>query len=507
MPGESFTYDCSCETLPGTVTPPGITNYVTSLNSLNGIITLAGTGSTQITSSGNTITIGLTAAAGLGSVTSVAATSSNSNLVIGGSPVTTSGTITFALAGALSSISGLVTAADKMIYTTALDTYAVTDLTSFARTILDDANAGAVQTTLGLVIGTNVQAFSQDLSDFVTFVSWSGDDMTSTGGMTFGDAVNIAGALTATGLISGAAGASISGTVDAGFFTGDGSGLTGLDAGDISAGTLAVARGGTGLASYAIGDLIYASGATTLAKLADVAAGAYLRSGGVTTAPVWSTLILPNAATVGDIFSSSTTNTMSRITAVATGNALISGGVATLPSWGKITTSHTTGIAASGANADITSLSVLGDISSDVDFAGTLTLLGTVQDSGATGGVAGQILSTTGTSVSWTSQVTLDTLTLNTRLSVEGTITAGGTTGAQTINKPSGTVNFAAAASSLVVTNSLCTTSDRVLATVVTNDTTMKSVSCVTTNGAFTLTANAAATAETAVYWVLIRVS
>lgn len=47
------------------------------------------------------------------------------------------------------------------------------------------------------------------------------------------------------------------------------------------------AGGGTGISSYAIGDIVYASGATTLSKLADVTTGNALISGGVTTAPAW----------------------------------------------------------------------------------------------------------------------------------------------------------------------------------------------------------------------------
>ena len=50
----------------------------------------------------------------------------------------------------LTSISGLTTAADKMIYTSGSDTYAVTGLTSAGRALLDDANATAQRTTLGL---------------------------------------------------------------------------------------------------------------------------------------------------------------------------------------------------------------------------------------------------------------------------------------------------------------------------------------------------------------------
>jgi hypothetical protein len=53
------------------------------------------------------------------------------------------------------------------------------------------------------------------------------------------------------------------------------------------AGTLLAKNGGTGFASYAVGDLLYANTTTTLDKLADVATGNALISGGVTTAPAW----------------------------------------------------------------------------------------------------------------------------------------------------------------------------------------------------------------------------
>jgi len=45
--------------------------------------------------------------------------------------------------------------------------------------------------------------------------------------------------------------------------------------------------GGTGITSYAVGDLLYADTTSTLAKLADVATGNALISGGVNVAPSW----------------------------------------------------------------------------------------------------------------------------------------------------------------------------------------------------------------------------
>lgn len=90
-------------------------------------------------------------------------------------------------------------------------------------------------------------------------------------------------------------------------------------------------------------------------------------------------------------------------------------------------------------------------------------------------------------------------------VSITKAITASGITGNRTLNTTCGSVNFGASASSLVVTNNLVTTSSVIVATVATNDTTMKSVQAVAVSGSFTLHANAAATAETRVNWLILN--
>jgi hypothetical protein len=107
------------------------------------------------------------------------------------------------------------------------------------------------------------------------------------------------------------------------------------------------------------------------------------------------------------------------------------------------------------------------------------------------------------TIVSWATTDTLEVIA-NT-LKVPTTITGGGTTGAQTINKMAGTVNFAAAATSLVVTNSLVSTSSIVMAVVRTNDATAVIKNVVPAAGSFTINLNAAATAETSVGFFVIN--
>lgn len=89
-------------------------------------------------------------------------------------------------------------------------------------------------------------------------------------------------------------------------------------------------------------------------------------------------------------------------------------------------------------------------------------------------------------------------------IAYDSTITAGGTAGAQTINKRAGSVNFAASASSLVVTNSLVTADSVIVATIATNDANMNSVKAVPASGSFTLYADNQPAAETRVNWAVV---
>jgi len=97
--------------------------------------------------------------------------------------------------------------------------------------------------------------------------------------------------------------------------------------------TITAAKGGTGQTSYAVGDLLYASTTTALSKLADVATGNALISGGVSTAPSWGKIGLTThvsgtlpTANGGTGLSSFTANGVvyaSSTSALTTGSALV----------------------------------------------------------------------------------------------------------------------------------------------------------------------------------------
>ena len=65
---------------------------------------------------------------------------------------------------ALDDFAGLTQGTDKLPYFSSSTAMATADFTSYARTLLDDADAAAARTTLGVVIGTNVQAYDAELA-------------------------------------------------------------------------------------------------------------------------------------------------------------------------------------------------------------------------------------------------------------------------------------------------------------------------------------------------------
>jgi hypothetical protein len=146
----------------------GITS-LTSTTSNIGTVTITGGSITGITDL-------LVADGGTGAST---ASGARSNLGVG------IGTDVQAFDAGLQSISGLTTAANQTVYTTASDTYAVTDLTGYARTLLDDADASTARTTLGLgTLATQSGTFSGTHSGTSSGTNTGDQTITLTGDVT-----------------------------------------------------------------------------------------------------------------------------------------------------------------------------------------------------------------------------------------------------------------------------------------------------------------------------------
>ncbi|NDB61670.1 hypothetical protein EB001_25005, partial [bacterium] len=82
----------------------------------------------------------------------------------------------------LTALAGVSTSANSLIYATASDTFTTTTLSSFGRTLIDDADASAARTTLGL--GTIATAATSDYVDVTNSQSIAGTK-TFTGSIAF----------------------------------------------------------------------------------------------------------------------------------------------------------------------------------------------------------------------------------------------------------------------------------------------------------------------------------
>ena len=289
-------------------------------------------------------------------------------------------------------------------------------------------------------VGGTGTVTSVDGSGGTTGLTMSGGPITSSGTLTLGGTLVVGNGGTGATTASGARtslGAAASGA------NSDITSLSGLTT------ALSPAQGGTGLTSYTTGDLLYASGATTLSALSDVALGSCLISGGVGAAPSWGSCSSATFATLAGgtntsaamlvgtgsslaptgsgtltanqfVGSGSTTNAVDLATAeVAGALAITNGGTGATTASGA---RSNLGAAASGANSDITSLS------------GLTTALSIAQ--GGTGattanaalnaflptqtGNTGKVLQTDGSNTSWVTAGTGTVTSVN---------ASGGTTG------------------------------------------------------------------------------
>lgn len=254
--------------------------------------------------------------------------------------------------------------------------------------------------------------------------------------------------------------------------------------GAVGSSVLAAPNGGTGIASYAVGDLLYASTTSALSKLADIAVGNVLLSGGVGVAPAWGkvdvasmiTGLVPmaNGGTNANLTPSnggvfySTASAGAILSGTATARQMLQSGSSAAPAWSTATWPATTTVSqilySSSANT----------------VAGLATANGGILNTGATG-----IPAITATPVLGVAGTTVGTLGFQNATS--GTITlspVAGALGTVTLTIPAATDTLAVLAASQAFTNK---TYNGLTITSTTGTLTIASGKTVTVNNSLTL--------------------
>jgi microcystin-dependent protein len=339
---------------------------------------------------------------GTGTVTSVSGSGGTTGLTLTGGAITTSGTLTLggtlALAnggtgattaaaartnfGATTVGSNLFTltnpSAIRFIRINADNTVSALDAAAFRTAIGAGTGAGTVTSVTGttpisVATGTTTPAISISAATTSAAGSMSAADKTKLDGIASsannythptGDGNLHVPATSTTNngkvLTAGATAGSLSwttpttGTVTSVTGTSPISVATGTSTPVISLSTVPVSSGGTGITSFTIGDLLYASGTTTISKLADVATGNALISGGVGVAPTWGKIGLTShvsgtlpvgnggtgtitAPTQGGVIYATSTSAYASTIAGTAGQVLTSNGTSA-PTWTNVAT-------------------------------------------------------------------------------------------------------------------------------------------------------------------------